>query len=248
MVIEAKETVETPESEVNTGVQAEEVKESPKEEAITFKTKAELSAHVQKEAERLANSIANKSTGKYQTEVNDLKAKLKEAERKTTEKQEDDAYAKLDKLQKEEWGETPEVGDFQEAVKKLRTDVRKFKQEQGDWAERHEIATKGIKEYNALMKGLELYLDQESAEEFLPTLKAFVKKVAEAGTDREADLLYALEQARLKELVEAEEKPKRTKPDSNLPSAPGGKDWGKASAEEKIAQGLQEERKKYNIK
>jgi len=236
--IETKTKEAKAETEV-TEVEDTETKETePTEEPITFKTQAELDKHLEKKAQSLANSIADKSTATYQEQIKGLKQQLKEA----TFIKEDDALSRLEKSQSEEWGETQDVGDFQEAVKKLIKETRSFNQTKENWEEGHQKATQSVREVNAFTDALALLLPEDDAG-FISNLTALAEKIAGAQTDREKELLIELEKVKLQALAEAKpEKPKRTKPDSNLGSAPGGTDITKLSARELLLRGFSKEK------
>jgi len=230
------------EAEVSKVEEEEEVEEAP---AFTFQTQEDLDKHVDEQVKSLATSIANKSTATYQQQLEEIKKENRTLKTQVEDKQEDDALDRLDKAQKEEWGETKEVGEFQQAVRDLIKERRGFRQQIEEWQGKHEQATESARHVNAFTKALQLLLPEDQ-EEFIPALNELVTKLAGAETDRELDLIYALEEAKLKARAEAEPKPKRVRPDSNLPTAPGGVDLSKLVGEAAVAEGLKRLAKKQN--
>ncbi len=218
------ETVSEPSDKEKVETKTEEVK--PEIKPITFKTQQELDKHIQKQVESKATSIAQKTTATYQKQLNDLKQQLKDA---TTAKQES-ALAKLVKSFKDNGEDTGQVASFEQAVKDLyaRESELNDRDEQIKEREQHYgDVTTSVKQVNAFTEALGLLLPDDEAG-FISELTTLAEKIAGASTDREKELLIELEKARLQSLAEADKnKPKRTKPDTNLPSAPGGYDFQK---------------------
>ena len=240
MVTETEEKVTTGEEEQEQKPEEESAEkvEVVEPEPITFKTQEDLDKHIISQA----TSIANKSTATYQQQVEELKKEIKATKSQLEDKHEDDALTRLEKAQTKEWeDDAKDVGEFQSAVRNLIKERREFRQQVEEWEEKHEKATQSVKEVNAFTKALALLLPEDEGG-FVSSLTALAEKLAGADTDREADLIYQLEEARLKS--KAEVKPKKTRPDSNIPSASGGKDWSKASAEEKVTEGLRQDLQK----
>ena len=243
MVTETKEElseVEMPGTEEETGAKAEsesgEIEETgkEKEEPIVFNSQAELDKAVEKKAQALADSIADRGLKTYQEQIKTLKQQVKEA----TYKKEDDALARLEQAQTDDWGQTEQVGDFQEQVKKFVKERREFNSKVDEWEENHQKATQSVREVNAFTDALALLLPEDDAG-FISELTTLAEKIAGAQTDREKELLIELEKAKLQALAGAkDEKPRRTKPDTNLPSAPGGRDLSKMSPSEQIQEGF----------
>ena len=243
--VETEEVIE-PEAVVATEGEPEEAEViEPQHEAITFKTQKELDDFVTKKASSLADSIANKGTATYQKQVEDLKKELAETKSQLEYKQDDDALDKLEKAQTETWSDESQqdVGDFQEAVRKLVQDRRGFRQQVKDWEGKHELATQEARNVNAFTRALKLLLPEDQ-DEFVPALEELAKKLAGAKTDREADLIYELEEGRLRAKAEAPPKVKRTRPDSNLVTAVGGEDISTLTPREKMDRGLDKLKKK----
>lgn len=250
MVVETKEgiseetEVKEPESEVVEEPVAKEeegkTEVKPEVKPITFQTQEELDKAIEKKAKTLADSIADKGLKTYQTQIADLKKQLKE----TTHKKEDETLSRLLKAQSDEWGETEQVGVFQDAVKKFITDRREFDDRVSEWEDNHQKATQSVKEVTAFTEALTLLLPDDDAG-FITELTTLAEKIAGAETEKEKALLIELEKARLQRLAEAQNnKPKRTKPDTGLPSAPGGTDLTKLDADTLLKRGFAKELKK----
>lgn len=225
--VEEKIEVETPQEEFP--AETPVVEEPAKEEVpISFTNQGELDKHIAQKA----SSIADKSTATYQQKISELHKELKAAK----DKQEDDALAKLGEAQTQEWSGEQNVGDYQEAVRDLVKRSRVLRDKEEEWDTNHELATESARNVNAFTEALNLLLPEDNAG-FVTTLTELANKIAGAETDREKALIVQLEKARLKAEAEAP-KPKRTKPDPNIVSVPGGADLSKLSARELIARGI----------
>uniref|UniRef100_A0A6M3II62 Scaffolding protein n=1 Tax=viral metagenome TaxID=1070528 RepID=A0A6M3II62_9ZZZZ len=213
-----------------------EVKET-EVKPITFKTQDELDKHIQKQVEAKATSIAQKTTSTYQEQIKELKQQVKDA---TLIKQEN-ALSKLVKSFKDNGEDSGQVADFEQAVKDLITRESELSERDDKIKEReqyYEDVTTSVKQVNAFTEALGLLLPDDDAG-FISELTALAEKIAGASTDREKELIIELEKARLQQFAEADKnKPKRTKPDTNLPSAPGGRDLSKMSPSEQIQEGF----------
>jgi len=231
--VEEPETEDTSEPVEKEGTKAKvEVKSEVK--PITFQTQEELDKAIEKKAKTLADSISDKGLKTYQTQITDLKKQLKEA----TYKKEDDVLAKLQEAQTDEWGKTESVGVFQDEVKKLIADRRALNTEKEEWEENHQKATQSVKEVTAFTEALTLLLPDDDAG-FITELTTLAEKIAGAETEKEKALLIELERAKLQALAEAQNnKPKRTKPDTGLPSASGGRDLSKLTPSEILVEGF----------
>ncbi len=111
----------------------------------------------------------------------------------------------------------------------------RLRKKEREFSEREEKTTTNARQQNAFTKALKLILVKEDADKLFEIVEPLAKKLAEAKTDEEADLLYQVEELKMQMKAEPE---KRTKPDSSLPSAPGGVDWKNLSPDEKIKRGL----------
>ena len=250
-IVEENKTDELEESEATVeAVEGEkeeegEVKGGKLAEGVSFKTQAELDEYVKVKVEPLAKTIANKSTATYQQQVNDLTKELKDTKLQLEDKKEDDGLDRLEKAQRDEWGETQDVGEFQQAVTTLLAQRRAFRKEKLDWQDGHEKATQSVREVNAFARALKLLLPEDEGE-FVSTLEVLAAKLAAAETDKEADLIYELEEASLRAKADEEPKLKRRRPDTNLPTAPGGVDISKLSGQDLLKKGFKKEFKGGN--
>jgi len=210
----------------------------PEVKPITFQTQTELDKHIEKQVQSLSDARTAKSMVTYQQELAEVKKQLKEA----TFRKEDDTLSRLEKSQSEDWGETQDVGDFQSEVRKLISERREFNQRKEEWDEDHQKATQEANDINAFKEALEI-LPPVGEEGYVSNLIALVEEIAGAATRREKDLIKELAKVNLKALAEAKpEKKKRTTPDSNLGSAPGGVDLTKLSARELLNRGYDKEK------
>jgi len=228
---ETKAVTEPSDETLETKASAPEVK------PITFKTQEEFDKHIQKQVEAKATSIAQKTTSTYQEQIKELKQQVKDI---TTQRQES-SLAKLVKSFKDNGEDSGQVADFEQAVKDMwaKESTLNDRDEKLKEREQHyDTVTTSVKQVNAFTEALALLLPDDDAG-FISELTALAEKIAGAGTDREKELLIELEKARLQSLAEAEkDKPKRTKPDTGLPSASGGRDLSTLSPSEMLVEGF----------
>ncbi len=138
-------------------------------------------AEVDKFAKSLADSMTAKSMTTYQKTVEGLQAKIAKFEKDAEEAE----LARLEGREKEEWGDTQAVGDFQEKRRKQNAWIadiaRKYEAETEKWEA-------GQKEINA-SKSLKLAIEYglPNGKEIIKQLENFIKEIGE-GTEAEMEL------------------------------------------------------------
>ncbi len=186
---------------------------------ITFASEEEFDKAIKDKVKKVAQGMKDKELKSVYTQIETLKtenAKLKDS---YSDKQEDSALTRLEKAETEEYGETAEVKDFQEARREFTGRIRDLRKREREFSEREEKTTTNARQQNAFTKALKLILVKEDADKLFEIVEPLAKKLAEAKTDEEADLLYQVEELKMQMKAEPE---KRTKPDSSLPTATGG--------------------------
>ncbi len=260
MVTETKEqTIETEESEVaepetkdggldkktsegKESVSEKETEEVGKWESPTFNTEEEYDTHLTKEASRIAQGMKDKELKPVYDQLQQLKKDNKTLQNKVADKQELDTLTRLQGKQKEDWGDTPEVGEFQEEVTKTIKLRQQLRDRENELNERLAITEAADHKVTALQKAIAFFLPEDKG--FISQIEELTEELSKATSDREIDLILQLREARVKASAESPEKPKRTKPDSSIHSAPGGIDVSKLSPDAKIQLGLDKLRKK----
>ncbi len=217
--VSKKETKETEVKEKEVG-----------EEPITFKTQAELDKHVDEIAKRLAQGMKDKELKPVYDEMQKHKRDKELLELRLSDKAEDTKLSKLEKAELEEHGDIVEVRDTQE----VRREAIKLGRANRDKSKELEATASQLQEIQKLQDAFVLtdkfFLPED--EEYLSKREAFAKKLASAETQKERELI--LENEELKMHTEVEPKPRKPRPDSSLPSAPGGADFNKMSGRELI--------------
>lgn len=220
MAEQEKETEEQEEASKET----ETVSEEEKEEVITFQTQAELDALIQEKATPIAQGMKDKELKPFYDDLRAEKKKVRDLERQLEDKQDVAGLALIEAKQRESWGETEDVETFQEAVRKTRQRERNVTRKEEDVQEIADNLTVTERRQSAFEKALNLFLPEDA--DFISKINAFADRLAEATTEKEMELLVALEEKGIKTEAEAEpRKPKRTRPDSGLPSASGEGSW-----------------------
>ena len=243
MVTEAKAEreieIEEPEASLEAEPEVEAEPEAETEQPISFKTQAELDEYVTKGADSLANTIASKSLVTYQQKIGELQKELRQAK----DVREDNTFSRLMSSFKEQGEDDQQVINFEDAAKDLIKRERAFREQEAEWNEKHEKATQNAREVNAFTEALGILLPEDDSG-FVSSLTELTRKIAGAESDREKALIIELEKGKLQAPVVA--KPKRTKPDSNLPSSQGETGSSK-EPEDVITRALAQERKKLKI-
>ncbi len=210
---------------------AEATEESvAKEGELTSKVYSE--AEVDKLAKSLADSMTAKSMTTYQKTVEGLQAKIAKFEKAAEEME----LARLEGREKEEWGDTPAVGDFQKERRKQNAWIAEIVQKYQSETEKWEAGQKKLNASKSLKLAIEYGLP--NGKEIIKQLENFIKEIGE-GTEAEMEL-----RALRASLNPKAEKRTTAKPDSNRLSAIGGKDWGKATSEELIVEGRRQDQLK----
>ena len=241
----AQETVEqevVPEETEAVSEETEVVEqEGEPEEVITFKTKAELESHIEKvSSEKVkaeSNRIANQSTAPIQSENDKLKAKIAGLERAVVHRSEDTELNKLEAQEREEYSteDNAKVQSFQETRHKVIELGRTNQSRAAELAETETRLMKGGLRQDAFEKALSLFLPEDK--EFLSSIEAFAEKFMKADTQKEMDLIFSMEEAKIKAKAEAP-KAKRPVPDKTVASVPGSGESSKKSARDRIEDGL----------
>ena len=234
----SKEEEPVPGEETEDSTEEVEETEGETEEVITFKSQTELDEHVKKRIAPEANRIANKSTAPIQTENNSLKSENARLKRDLEYKAEDSKLGKLEAAELEESGDTEDVRKVQDVRREVIKQGRDIKQREQVVIDKEDSLNKTGLRQDAFEKALKLFLPED--EEFLSTIESFAKKLEEATTQKEMDLIFSMEESKIKAKAEAEPKPKRKRPDSNLPSAPGGKNTKDMTGSELLEQGFKD--------
>lgn len=239
LVQETEEQVETPVSQENESVsqdttegETDESKDKESvEEVITFKNKVELAEHIKSEA----NSIANKSTAPLQSDNDKLKTENTKLLRQLEYKAED---TKLSKLEAAELAELPNTEDVRQ-VQDVRSSVIKKGREQAEKEQEltlleERLTATGLRQ-SAFEKALQLFLPKEK--DFISQIEGFATKLQEAKTEREMELIFDMEESKIKTKAESS-KTKRPPPDKNPVTSPGSKNESGKSPREMIEAGL----------
>jgi site-specific DNA-cytosine methylase len=199
MTTEAGERETTIEEEMNTALNESE-EEAPKEgteEGQDETTEKESSEEDSEDEElnarvsKLAQALKDKELKPVYQENRNLKKQLKDLELKIQHVQEDKELSTLEKLEREEHGETREVKTLQDARQEV------IKMGRDNLAERtrleslaEELNTEK-RESSALVMALEVLLPDNS-EDFIAEVNAFAERFKEAETPREQELLKQL--------------------------------------------------------
>lgn len=220
--------------------ETEPVSEEPEEvKPITFTTQAELDEYIKKAATPLAQSMKDKELKSAWDEVQALKKESASLKRQMEYKADDSKLAKQEALELAQLGDTEEVKELQDVRRDVIKIGRENKIREKELADKEEHLTSVELKQNAFEKALKLFLPEDKG--FITEIEAFTNRLQEATTQREMDLIYSMEEARIKAKAEAP-KPKRPKPDLNTPSAPSGTFAGTPA--ELIADGLKREKLK----
>ena len=251
-VEQKQETEESEEVKVTEEIQEPEESETSKEtetvseeeEVITFKTQDELNKFITEKATPIAQGMKDRELKSVYDELQQYKKEKETLQLQLTDKQENTKLSKLEQAELAEYGETNEVKDFQEARRETIIIGRANRDKAKEIEDRASRLNEAERQNSAQLKALKLFLPED--EEFLSKIDTFAKKLAEADTVKEMDLLIRLEELALKGTVQPKEekvKTKRTRPDSNLSTitSPGA---STLKGEAAIKEGLRRERSK----
>ena len=241
MVAELKKETEEQEASKETEPVSEEKETEEKEteeveQVITFKTQEELDAHVNEKAKPLAQGMKDKELKPVYDELRQIKADNVALKLQVEGRDDDSHLSRLEQAETKEWGSTAEVREIQDVrrdVVKQGREQKSKEQELKDTASKLDLIGR---QQDAFEKALKLFLPENV--EFISEIEDFASELSKAESQNEMDLLYERRETKMKAKAEAPSKPKRTRPDGSIPSAAGGKDWSKASASEKVQEGL----------
>ncbi len=235
MVTETEQKVETEEQEASK--ETEPVSEEQEvEQVITFKTQGELDEHVTEKAKPIAQGMKDKELKPVYDELRQTKADNVALKLQVEGRDDDSRLSRLEQAETKEWGSTADVREIQDVRREV---VKQGREQKSKEKELTDMASKLDligRQQDAFEKALKLFLPENV--EFISEIEDFAKELSEAESQKEMDLLYERREAKVKTKSEASQKPKRTRPDGGLPTASGGKDWSKASASDKVEEGL----------
>jgi hypothetical protein len=190
------------------------------QEVITFTTQAELDKYIQDKATPIAQGLKDKEMKTYYDSLSEARNEAKSLKAQLEDKAEDSLLDTLEKSQAENWGDNQETRNFQEAVRQERARERKVRQRESDAevlaAKQEEVS----RHQSALQKALKLFLPENP--DFISDVESFAEKLSQAETEREMELIFQVEEAKVKARAEGASQAQRVKPDGGVPSAPGG--------------------------
>lgn len=200
MTTEASERETTIEEDMNVALnesEEETTEEEETEESQDETTEEESSEEDSEDEElnarvsKLAQALKDKELKPVYLENRNLKKQLKDLELKIQHVQEDKELSTLEKLEREEHGETREVKTLQDA----RQEVIKMGRDNLAEKTRLEALAEELntekRESSALVMALEVLLPDNS-EDFISEVHAFAERFKEAETPREQELLKQL--------------------------------------------------------
>jgi len=173
------------------------------------------------EIEKRVYADVQKRTSRLQEELNTLRKEKADLERQSKVKKEDTALSRYQAKETEEWGDTPEVKEFQEAERELTKKVRDLDARELVVVEKEETQLQtGIKQ-TAFEEMLKVFVPEDRAGEFTEAVDSLFEKLKDCKTEKEITLTLKTEMEEVKSRID---KPKRKKPASNTPSASGVSD------------------------
>lgn len=208
---------------------------------IIFDTEGDFHIAIQDQVTKLAQGIKDTELAPLQAKVADLLKKNKDFEKTIKRGTFDADRSRREGKELETWGDTSEVREFQ----KDRRAFDKFQEEVQDAYDSFEDEREGIVEEGRQAKALMLAIEygMEGGKELEDKLSSFTKQILD-GTDKSGSgmELFALKASLQPKAKATKETKPKTKPDSSATTAPGGLDFSKMSASQKVTRSLEKQR------
>lgn len=187
---------------------------------------------IAQQIEDRAQSIAGKASQTYQDQVKELTRKNKELNDASGKRQREVELARREGEEIKEWGDTPEVKDFQRTRREQTKEQDDFK----SWFEEVQdayVVFQGEQTKTTALK-LAIQYGLEDGEKIVKQLEGLIKEISEGKNESDMELRAMRYSLRPKD----KSGEKKHVPDSSIRSAHGGRDIKTMSADDKVSAGL----------